>query len=545
MKRGEDNELPVTRPRKGSGWAVLFAAAVALSASRAFAFDDFPVGARPSAFSGAFAAVSDDVNSLYYNPAGLATMTSPQVTAYYTRLLPNLSDGSNAGLTFMAYGHPLGKDGKWGTAGAGYTELSLQGLFDEQTYTAGYAKTLPWMNISVGANAKILSRKYGETADTLDAGQTLNPAVRLGISDPAFNGGKSSEKTSFDLGALARPLPNLSVGASLLNVNTPDMGLSSTDRVPMVTRLGADYTFPFLKAVADLTRRRYIGGQTDNRIAAGVERGWVFQRYGELRIRGGAGIGSRAWRQISMGMGYEVNGFGIDYVYQIPLGSFSGQGNTQQISLSFRFGRAPGEEELSSLVREEREATARAEEALKMAQAEAKFVTEDRNKLLVEMEQLKGQVQTMQSGKPAAGIPATPAADRVGASSLRERSARDRAQREFSAAYQAAMAAYTNRTQRGATLVERIKLLADIQGKYQDKDVDVSRTKAELERVQADLAQSQADYKITWDFYKKTVSDGADEVQRSSLLERMVRKYSRAGIDISDVKKELEALKKK
>jgi hypothetical protein len=200
---------------------------------------------------------------------------------------------------------------------------------------------------------------------------------------------------------------------------------------------------------------------------------------------------------------------------------------------------------LASLVREEREATARAEEALKMAQAEAKFVTEDRNKLLVEMEQLKGQVQTMQSGKPAAGIPATPAADRVGASSLRERSARDRAQREFNAAYQAAMAAYTNRTQRGATLVERIKLLADILGKYQDKDVDVSRTKAELERVQADLAQAEADYKITWDFYKKTVSDGADEAQRSSLLERMVRKYGRAGIDISEVKKELEALKKK
>jgi hypothetical protein len=107
------------------------------------------------------------------------------------------------------------------------------------------------------------------------------------------------------------------------------------------------------------------------------------------------------------------------------------------------------------------------------------------------------------------------------------------------------MAAYTKRTQRGATLVERVKLLQDIMGKYDDKDVDISRTKAELERVQADLAQAQADYKITWDFYKKTVSDGADEAQRSSLLERMVRKYGRAGIDISDVKNELEALKKK
>jgi hypothetical protein len=400
------------------------------------------------------------------------------------------------------------------------------------------------MNMSVGANAKILSRKYGENVNTVSASYSNNNAL-TGFSDPVFSGGKSSEKTSFDLGALAKPLPNLSVGASLINLNTPDMGLASTDRVPMVTRLGAEYTFPFLKAVADFSRRKYIGAETDNRVMAGVERGWVFQRYGELTIRGGAGIGSREWRQISMGMGYEVNGFGIDYVYQIPLGSFTGQGNTQQISLSFRFGRAPGEEELASLVREEKEATARAEEALKMAQAEAKFVTEDRNQLLVEMERLKGQAQTVKPESTPAGIPATPAADRVGAAAVRERSARDRAQREFNAAYQAAMAAYTKRTQRGATLVERVKLLQDIMGKYDDKDVDISRTKAELERVQADLAQAQADYKITWDFYKKTVSDGADEAQRSSLLERMVRKYGRAGIDISDVKNELEALKKK
>ncbi len=499
------------------------------------AFDDFSVGARPMAFSGAFTAASDDVNSLYYNPAGLATLLNPQVTAYYAKLLPNLSDGSNVTETFMAYGHPLRSDGSLGTVGLGWNQYSLQNLFVEQTFIAGYAYPLPWLGASVGANAKVLNRSFGEDAYTRNSfGGTA------GTSDPVFSGGKSAQKASFDLGALMKPLPNLSVGGSLENVNTPDMGLAASDRVPMVTRLGAAYDFPFLKAQMDLSRRRYLQAEADNRLMAGVERAWLFNRYGQLTVRGGAGVGGRSWRQVSMGLGYEINGFSIDYVYLIPLGSFTDTGNSQQVSLSFRFGKTPGDEELASLIKTEKEATARAEEALKLAQAEAQFIKDDRSQILQEVEQLKAQLNS----QVKTGAPATPAADKAATASTKERSARDKAQREFNAAYQAAMAAYAKKTQRGLNLVERSGLLEEIVGKYQAKGVDVSRATTEMERVKSDFAQAQADYRITLDFYRKTVADGADNLQRISLLERMVRKYGRAGVDISEVKKELDGLKK-
>lgn len=501
----------------------------------AHAFDDFTIGARPAAFSGAFTAGSDDVHSLYYNPAGLAGLASPQVTAYYARLLPNLSDGSDAAVTFMAYGQRLRPDGSLGTLALGWNEFRLQDLFKERTVTAGYGVTLPYMmGLSVGANAKVLSRIFGEDADT------RNPlGGPAGQSDPVFRGGKSAQKVSFDLGAQANPLPNLQVGASLTNVNTPDLGLSGTDRVPMITRLGAAYRFPFLKAYADFSRRRYLAKEPDTRLAGGFERSWLMSRYGEMAVRAGAGVGSRSWRQVSLGLGYEVNGLGVDYVYVVPLGSFTDTGNTHQISLSFRFGKSPGEEELSSLLREEKEALARAEAALKLAQAEAQFIKEDRNQLLMEMERLKAQVA--QGGAP---LP-TPVADKAGASADREQTARDKAQREFGAAYQAAMAAYSKKVQKGATLVDRIALLDEILAKYADKPVDVSRARAELEKTRSDLAQAEADYKITLDFYRKTVADGAETIERISLLERMSKKYGRAGVDISEVRRELEELKKK
>lgn len=516
--------------------AALTAGALLLSAAPVRAFDEYPAGARPAAFSGAYAAVADDVHSLYYNPAGLAMMTTPQVTAYYARLVPGLSDGSDVSMTFLAYGQKLRKEADWGSMGVAWNEFRLNDLFRERTVTVGYAKTLslPLLDIALGLNTKLLSRDFGEDAYTRNSF-----GVTAGQSDPVFNGGKSAQKVSFDLGAIVQPMTNLTVGGSLANVNTPDMGLSTSDRVPMVTRLGAAYKFPFLKAHMDVSRRRYLDKEADNRLMIGAERTWLFNRFGEVTARGGAGVGSRSWRQVSLGLGYEVNGIGVDYVYVIPMGSYSDAGNTHRVSLSFRFGKTPGEEELASLMRDEQASLARAEEALRLAQAEAQFITQDRNQLLQEMERLKAQI------KAGAGAVQTPVSDGMGQAAQREQSARDNAQREFNAAYQAAMAAYGKKVQRGATLAERADILAGVLDKYTGKGVDMSRAKTELERVNSDLAQAQSDYRITLDFYKKTVADGADTTDRISLLERMSKKYGRAGMDISEVTKELEELKKK
>ena len=112
-----------------------------LTASPLRAFDEFSVGARPAALSGAFTAVADDVHSVYYNPAGLGLLPRPELTAYYARLFPNLSDQTRTALTFLGGASPLPFDGRWGGVGLGYTEFRVDSLYKERQLALAYGRS--------------------------------------------------------------------------------------------------------------------------------------------------------------------------------------------------------------------------------------------------------------------------------------------------------------------------------------------------------------------------------------------------------------------
>ncbi|HMU95146.1 MAG TPA: hypothetical protein PKA08_00005, partial [Elusimicrobiota bacterium] len=206
---------------------------------------------------------------------------------------------------------------------------------------------------------------------------------------------------------------------------------------------------------------------------------------------------------------------------------------------SYKFGRAPAEDELLALIVEERDATARAEEALRLAEAESAFVKDERNRLLqeytAEIDRLKKEAE---SKKPAP----TPA-NRVLTPEERARLAREKALREYAAAFDAAYRGYQVHVERGATLTTRLEKLNALTAAYRDKGIDLSRADKEMERVKTELAQVSTDYRLTLDFYRKNAAQGADAQEQISLLERMIKKYTRAGIDLSEAQKELAKLK--
>jgi Zn-dependent oligopeptidase len=113
----------------------------------------------------------------------------------------------------------------------------------------------------------------------------------------------------------------------------------------------------------------------------------------------------------------------------------------------------------------------------------------------------------------------------------------------FNAAYQAAYRAYGVQVERGASLSKRLELLNTLLRKFEGKGIDLSAARTEHERVKSNLAQVSSDFRITLDFYKKTVAQGADATERISLLERMLKKYQKSGIDLSEVRDELNRLK--
>ena len=90
------------------------------------AFEDTGAGARSAGFGGAYTAVADDAEAIYFNPAGLGTVLRPHFTASYGAVFGGLDDNTRLGESFFAYVHPLG--GRKGTAGLGWKNFALSAL---------------------------------------------------------------------------------------------------------------------------------------------------------------------------------------------------------------------------------------------------------------------------------------------------------------------------------------------------------------------------------------------------------------------------------
>jgi hypothetical protein len=533
-----------------------------------FSFDEFSVGARPGAMGGAFTAIDDDIHSLYYNPAGLSRLGYSQATVSYAQLLPGLSDQSHSGLTFLAYGQLIKKTKPaYGTLAVGLNEFRLQDLFTEREIMVGYGRSFLYdRTLSAGATLKSLQQSFGQDADTQNSFQGKSPGTgRTGVSDPVFSGGTSAQALGLDLGVLYTPFPEINVGLNLRNVNQPDLGLSKKDPVPLVVRLGGSYQKRFIKATLDFTRREFLDKIPDHRLLAGVERTWAFNRsggktrspltggyrvsqeadLGKVSIRGGAGLGNRGFRQIDLGLGYEINGFLIDYVFHIPLGVNTVLGNTHNLSLSYKFGPSPDDQELKNLIRREEEATLRAEEALRQLKDEALVIEQNRERLLAEMTDLQQQLEVAklvatltptEKDTSTAPAPSTEAAASISA-------AAKKALEEFTNAYQSAMGVYGHNVQRGAKMTTRIRQITEIIDNYMPKGVDVSQAEVERKKVKSQLAEKEASYRASLDYYYEN-AQSLDDWERISLLEKMIKKYKRLGIDTSEAEKELDSLKK-
>lgn len=84
---------------------ILFSPQTGFATEEAGAFLSLGVGARAIGLGGAFSAMADDGTAFYWNPAGLARLSRPEVTMMYSSLF-GLSDAL-ANHHVLAYAHPL------------------------------------------------------------------------------------------------------------------------------------------------------------------------------------------------------------------------------------------------------------------------------------------------------------------------------------------------------------------------------------------------------------------------------------------------------
>jgi tetratricopeptide (TPR) repeat protein len=319
--------------------AVLLALSLVPLPARA-AYDDVGTSARITGMSNAYTAVADDVYSTYYNPAGLATLDRPESAVSYTRLLTGLSDGSNIQNSFLAYAYPL--DGNKGTVAAALNYFTLDSLYRETSLFASYGRALTREDnpnpIFVGISEKYLNRALGGTSAASNSISNTGQ-VQVGIADPVL---QTTSKTNFDtdVGALWRVHQNWNFGLDIQHLLQPNIAFGSgdADLLQRNIKLGAAYHTPFSTLSTDVDFMAAPDGSTDKDLNVGVEKWLPTLLYGSFALRGGFGIGSRDYRQITVGMSYKIHRMQVDYGFAIPVGGLTNTSGTQRFGLTWRFG---------------------------------------------------------------------------------------------------------------------------------------------------------------------------------------------------------------
>ncbi|MBI5596960.1 MAG: PorV/PorQ family protein [Elusimicrobia bacterium] len=288
------------------------------------------VGARPVSLGEAYTAVAEDVNAVYYNPAGLAFLERQEVTLMHNKFFKGVSQ------QWGGYAFP---SAKFGTFAGAFTMLSVE-AFDSYT-----AQDQP--NGKVGASDFAGAAAWAFEFPGID-GLALGGSFKFINSRLA---GYSADSAAIDAGLLYRQdeATGWRLGASVRNVGTEVRFISEAFPLPLTGTVGLSYrgsAAPLWTDASWMFTAEAVGTNDRNPYAAfGTE----FRPVDEFGIRIG-------WRQnqdtglgLAAGIGFRSleKGFtsdrwpeiGLDYAF-VEYGRLE---HTHRVSLTLRFGTPKAE----------------------------------------------------------------------------------------------------------------------------------------------------------------------------------------------------------
>ncbi len=257
------------------------------------------MGARAMGMGGASVSVVNDGSSLYWNPAGLAGMTSRSASISHVSWL------DDAAYQYATFVSPLGSS---------YVGLALEqggiswdntgdGSFEASDFSgaAAYARRMR-PNLDVGAGLKFLSSSLGD---------------------------ESASAFAVDLGVTYRLSDSAALGASVRNLGSGMSYVDESDPLPATLVAGGSYRFDHLLLALDVEKVSDLQAAT----RVGVEYSPV--KY--VALRAGAILeGDSALSPVTGGVGFNWDErWALDYAYR-P----SDLGGTHWLALSAGFGGA-------------------------------------------------------------------------------------------------------------------------------------------------------------------------------------------------------------
>lgn len=277
-------------------------------------------GARPLGMGDAFVALSDDMNALNYNPAGLAQVHTLAASIEYANLYPGLDDGVIQE-NHLAYVQPFSAQGGFGIA---WNNRAVLGVYHENEFIFGCglqpSAALPFW---AGITAKLFYLGYTDP-------QSLATNAYLSGLDSKYQFGCDAA-VLYEITTEQEPFPGLRAGLSLLNLNEPDLGLRGEAKQPLEIRLGGSGCWQEWDGAVDL-----VWTDPAWQVHTGVEK-WFLQR--TWAVRAGVMAGDETGLTWTLGGSYAFD-LGLvqtrlDYAFNYSFGNIQETAGIHRLSLDF------------------------------------------------------------------------------------------------------------------------------------------------------------------------------------------------------------------
>ena len=288
-------------------------------------FLNYSPSARATAMTDAYSSLSDDVFSIYYNPAGLGYVELFQGGLSYTRSFQDISNQYLA----IAYPYKIGQ-----VFGVSYHSLSYG---DIQGYDAR-----GWLTNKIDTSNYAISFGYGKV---LIKDEIERPVLNLGgnlkyISQTLDNVGANT--FAVDLGVLYTKRPNkywlkdvpaqeFNLAAVLKNLGPPLKFDKEPTPLPISLTLGASWvSHPWTKHRLVLSLDTTIRNDDNIKFSLGAEYFLYQLLFARVGIESDKDVGSK----LNFGFGFRLSYLDVNYSFA----DFDYLGNMHKLDIVLRFG---------------------------------------------------------------------------------------------------------------------------------------------------------------------------------------------------------------
>lgn len=309
-----------------------------------YQFLNLSSSARQVALGGEVLTLIDDVNQPIWNPSVINDEMDNQLSANYASYLSGINVGSvtfarlisrrfgtiHGSVNYLNYGTLIGADEQGNETG----NFSANDL----SVSIGYASNLPWTNLYLGTNIKLINSNissyssYGVAADfailyysPYKAYSFTIVARNIGTQMKTFNGSTESLplKVAFG-GSYQLEYVPLKWYFTLDNLQKWDISVANPSE--STTDLEGNITTEEIGFVTNTLRHFVVGAELFPQSAINFRMGYNFRRAAELKLQN-----IRTFGGISVGFGIKMNNLKFNYAYS----KFHSAANTSTFSLQF------------------------------------------------------------------------------------------------------------------------------------------------------------------------------------------------------------------